>query len=53
MNQWERFNNELLSFLWKNKWLWGAPMIIILLGLVILTVFGPSQPNRPFMHSIF
>ena len=52
MNQLERFTTELVSFLWKKKWWWSIPMILALLGLGILVVFGPSQPNPPPKYSL-
>jgi hypothetical protein len=41
MSQAEGLNSSVLSFLWENKCWWLLPMILMIVGLGVLSVFGP------------
>lgn len=44
---------DLLSFLWKKKLWWLAPIILMLVIVAFLIVFGQSSVLSPFVYALF
>jgi len=44
---------ELLTFFWRRKWWWLAPMIVGLLVLGLLVILAQSSAIAPFIYTIF
>jgi Family of unknown function (DUF5989) len=44
---------KLLSFLWKNKWWWLIPLIMVLVALGVLVVFSQRSASTPFIYLFY
>lgn len=43
----------LLSFLWKRKLWWLAPIIVMLIFVTLLIIFTQSAVLSPFVYALF
>ena len=58
MTRRERFSRlgimgDLLFFIWRNKWWWLTPVLLMLLGLGSLILFAKSSADTPFIYTLF
>jgi hypothetical protein len=44
---------DLLFFIWRNKWWWLTPVLLMLLALGGLTLFAKSSAITPFIYTLF
>jgi Family of unknown function (DUF5989) len=44
---------DLLFFIWRNKWWWLTPVLLMLLGLGGLILFAESSKITPFIYTLF
>ena len=44
---------RLLGFLWRERFWWMIPLVIVLLFCVGLVLFGQSSAVAPFIYTLF
>ncbi len=44
---------ELLSFFWRNKFWWMAPLVVVLLITGILAIAAQTSAIAPFVYTLF